>query len=116
MSDAIENIDVAETTEDIEAREKRELDQKEKLKRRAMFENNIIAKQMHTYDGRAFVWRMLSMTNAYHENLCGDALQMAKFEGERAIGLRLTHLVLTITPDQYNLMRSEALQREKGWK
>lgn len=90
-------------------------EQERKRKLRELHENNTLAKLVHTYEGRAALWLMLSECHIYHENQCGDALLMAKHEGERAVGLRITQKVLTITPERYNQMREEAVRREKEW-
>lgn len=109
----IEADDISESEAEKEAHE---ADQLRKRKARALYENNTIAEQMHTYKGRAFVWMVLAECGIYHENHCGDSLQMAKHEGTRAVGLRLTQKVLTVTPERYNQMREEAVLREKEWK
>lgn len=67
-----------------------------------------------TYWGREFYWRLLCEGRVFHPTYCvGDSHATAYNEGKRQIGLwAMTELQLS-SPDMYEKMRLEAIERER---
>lgn len=61
---------------------------------------------------REFIWRILSECGMTTQAPFGDALQMARFEGRRDIGLWLAIEIAQAPGDAYSRMQAEALARD----
>ena len=68
---------------------------------------------MATASGRRFVWRVLSMTGLHQDTGHTDPVMVGRFLGRRALGNQLYAEVITICPDEYLLMQSEAMTKTK---
>ena len=66
-----------------------------------------------TYAGRAVIWRMLGVTGLYADGFSLSHPEASRMAGRRQIGLWLNEEVLTISQALYNLMRDEAIARER---
>ena len=66
---------------------------------------------LKSYQGREFVWNLLSQCNLFDEAPMGSQ-ESARFEGRRDIGLWALNKCFTSNPDVYNLMQQEAHKRE----
>lgn len=78
----------------------------------------IIESIMNDEDGRAWMFDFLdSNCHIFSENsLNGTIERNAKFEGERAVGLRVLSQVMEASPEMFWKMRMEVLEREKAKK
>jgi|GEM_PF-970952 len=86
----------------------------QKTKRRSQAtekETEDFKKLIGTYEGRAFVWRILEKCEVYQTTFTGDALTSAFKEGKRFIGLAVMGEVFTASPVVYRLMQDEADER-----
>ena len=63
---------------------------------------------METGAGRRIVWRLLEETHIYQTCYRDNPLQMARAEGRREIGLKLTEWVSSHAWENYQLMLTEA--------
>ena len=63
---------------------------------------------MATGAGRRIVWRLLETTHVYQTCYRDNPLQMARAEGRREIGLKLTEWLSIYAWENYQLMLTEA--------
>lgn len=68
---------------------------------------------LSTRKGRDYYWHLLGLTGLFETSFATNALQMAKNEGERNIGLRLLTDLMRVSPDTYPLMVKEQ-EKENG--
>ena len=66
---------------------------------------------LKSYQGREFVWNLLSQCNLFVEAPI-DPQEVARFEGKRDIGLWALNKCFTSDSNVYNLMQQEAHKRE----
>lgn len=67
-----------------------------------------------TYAGRYMLWEQLSACKIYSDGFNGgDHAAMAREAGMRFVGLSLLEKVLTVNPEAYILMRTEAMARRR---
>lgn len=72
-------------------------------------------KMLGTYEGREFVYRLLAKGQMFATSFVGEApLTMAYNEGGRGVALWAYVEVFTARPEAYNLMVSEANDRERS--
>ena len=70
-------------------------------------ELNMVASVLNTYEGRWFVWNLLSACGVYDDGFDLNPLEMARRSGRRQIGLATLQNCLTANPNVYNMMRRE---------
>lgn len=75
-------------------------------------ELNCIREILTTYQGRQFLWNILSRCHVYKTSMSGRKHDVIFQEGERNIGLWLLNEVFTAMPNAYTLIRSEAMARD----
>lgn len=63
---------------------------------------------MQSGAGRRIVWRLLETTHVYQTCYRDNPLQMARAEGRREIGLKLTEWLSIYAWENYQLMLTEA--------
>lgn len=117
MSDAIDETaarDEEENTFDVYNREVIEEAEKNaiRLKQKKL---RVVEAIMSNEDGRAWMFDLLGGNcHVFSENsLNGTIEKNAKFEGERAVGLRVLDEVMTAAPEMFWKMRCEAVERDK---
>lgn len=97
----------ANDPEAIEAEQKKLARLKEKKLR-------VVEAIMGNDDGRAWMYEFLGDCHVFSENLMRDTPERnGRFEGERAVGLRVLGEVMTAAPEKFWQMRMEALERER---
>lgn len=69
---------------------------------------------MKTYNGREFVWRLLSECGLTSQAPFGDSGLMNRFEGKRDIGIWMVLEMNDLPADWYPQMQSEAMARTRG--
>ena len=67
----------------------------------------------NSYAGRAVMWNVLCKTGLYHDSFSLNHAEASRMAGRRQIGLWLNEELLTISQGLYNLMRDEAVARER---
>lgn len=92
----------------IEAEEKKAARIKEKKLR-------VVEAVMNNEDGRAWMYDFLGVNcHVFMENTMRDTSERnGRFEGERAVGLRVLGEVMIAAPEKFWQMRMEALERER---
>ena len=79
-------------------------------------EFNSASKVLNTYDGRAFVWALLTETGIHRTSFVGEfPMTMAYNEGCRKIGIWVENWLFTIDNKLYIMMREEAEEREQRY-
>lgn len=75
----------------------------------------VIESIMSSEDGRAWMFDFLGINcHVFMENQMSNTPEKnGKFEGERAVGLRVLEEIMTAAPEQFWVMRMEALKRAK---
>lgn len=69
--------------------------------------DEVVAEIMDTQKGRDWMHGLLTFTGLFETSFDKNALQMAKNEGERNIGLRLLADIHRVCPEQYVVMIQE---------
>ncbi|WP_059413440.1 Bbp19 family protein [Cupriavidus basilensis] len=69
---------------------------------------------MSNKSGRRFVLHLLNLAGTYRSCFDPNALQMARMEGERNVGLKLQALIEAVCPDRYLEMLSEHMKHERS--
>ncbi len=77
------------------------------LKRVEASERTVIRQIMGSHEGRAWIFKTLSLCHVYQSTFSTNALTMACAEGERNIGLQLTADVIAACPERYLEMLKE---------
>ena len=77
------------------------------LKRVEASERTVIRQIMGSNEGRAWIFKLLSLCHVYQSTFSTNALTMACAEGERNIGLQLTADVIASCPERYLEMLKE---------
>ncbi len=77
------------------------------LKRVEASERTVIRQIMGSNEGRAWIFKILSLCHVYQSSFSTNALTMACAEGERNIGLQLTAEVIAACPERYLEMLKE---------
>jgi hypothetical protein len=68
---------------------------------------------MSSEDGRAWMYDFLVVNcHIFSENRM-EGERSARFEGERAVGLRVLDEVMTASPEMFWVMRLEAIERDR---
>lgn len=70
---------------------------------------------LHSYEGRAFYWRLLSKCGIYKTSFTGDNTTFFN-EGMRQIGLWALEEVFTHSPESFAIMQAEAAARDIKYK
>lgn len=71
---------------------------------------------LSTYDGRAFVWKMLQFARVDQLSFAGEMpLTTAFNEGAKNVAQQTENLIFTATPEAYSMIRHEALLREQKY-
>lgn len=75
----------------------------------------VVQSIMSNEDGRAWMYDFLGINcHVFMENqMNGTAERNGRFEGERAVGLRVLDEIMQAAPEQFWTMRLEALKRAK---
>lgn len=92
----------------VEAAEKSALRLKEKQLR-------VIESIMNNEDGRAWMFELLGTNcHVFSDNPMRDTPERnGRFEGERAVGLRILDEIMTAAPEMFWMMRGEAVERNR---
>jgi hypothetical protein len=69
--------------------------------------------QMSSVQGRRFVWAWLSETGIYRDCTATESYQLGRFAGKRSFGLQILGELLSICPNEYLLMQSEAMKAQQ---
>lgn len=67
---------------------------------------------LSSYDGRAFLWRLLEECGIYTSSFTGNSTTFFN-EGKRHIGLWTLNEVMEVDPNAYHKMKVEAVERDK---
>lgn len=67
---------------------------------------------LSTYDGRAFLWRLLEECGIYTSSFTGNSTTFFN-EGKRHVGLWTLNEIMDVNPNLYQQMRVEAVERNK---
>ncbi len=67
---------------------------------------------LSTYQGRSFIWELLSQARIYHTTFSENSLTSAFHEGMRQIGLQLIARIDAVDQNAYAKLRREAVRRE----
>lgn len=103
----------AEPTDAGDEKQVRERKTKAKLQRQA--EMLRFAKLLGTYEGREFVWRLMTQAGLFGTSFVGELpLSMAYNEGKRSQALWVQVDIFEADPKAWALMQREAEDREKG--
>ncbi len=79
-------------------------------------EKETVRRILTTYEGRAFIWMLMQTAGADQGVFSGEApMTMSRLEGRREIGMWGRDWVFTAAPEQYNILRQEAIQREQHY-
>ncbi len=78
---------------------------------RKLREKERLAAVLNSYEGREFVWNLLSWCELFHSAPL-DQGEIVRFEGKRDVGLFVLDKCFTSAPDAYNLMQQEARARD----
>ncbi len=78
---------------------------------RKLGEKERLATVLNSYEGREFVWNLLSWCKIY-EVAPLDKEEIVRFEGRRDVGLFVWNKCFTSSPGAYNLMQQEARSRD----
>lgn len=71
-------------------------------------------KMLGTYEGREFMWRLLSEGSMFHTTFVHEAPHTTSWnEGKRQVALWAYTELFTAKPEAYTMMVSEANQRER---
>ena len=81
-------------------------------RRRAAGSKTVIRQIMASSEGRAWLYRFLSMCHVYQNPFSQNALSMAFMCGEMNVGQRLMADVVTAAPDKYFDMLSEQGEKQ----
>lgn len=75
----------------------------------------VVESIMSNEDGRAWMFDILGTNcHVFSENPMHDTAERnGRFEGERAVGLRILDEVMTAAPEMFWRMRCEAVERDK---
>lgn len=103
MSD-VEHYDAGEETQVKQKKTKAQLNRERELE--AL--RNILS----TYDGRAFLWRLLEECGIYTSSFTGNSTTFFN-EGKRHVGLWTLNEIMDVNPNSYQQMRVEAVERNK---
>lgn len=68
---------------------------------------------MATVGGRRYLWALMGACGVFSDTGSVDPLLVGRFLGRRSLGLELLAEVMTICPDEYLLMQSEAMKQDK---
>ena len=76
-----------------------------------------IARVLSTYEGRLLIWHVIRHISGVDDlSFVGEApLTNAFNEGGRRVGKEVQDLVFTAAPEQYSIMRHEAIDREERY-
>ena len=86
----------------------------DKVKLARLKEVQALHNLLGTYEGRWFMWRLLSESGIHSTSFVGEfPLTMAHREGKRAMGIWAELELFQSRPEAYTLMRREAEDREK---
>lgn len=73
----------------------------------------VVESIMSSEDGRAWMYDFLGVNcHIFSENRL-EGERSARFEGERAVGLRVLDEVMTASPEMFWKMRQEAIERDR---
>ena len=100
----IEPYDTGEETQVKQKKTKAQLNRERELE--AL--RNILS----TYDGRAFLWRLLEECGIYTSSFTGNSTTFFN-EGKRHVGLWTLNEIMDVNPNSYQQMRVEAVERNK---
>lgn len=90
-----------------------ELEQDEAQALAARIEQDDLKMLMSNASGRRFMWKLLGDCRIFHSNFSTSALEMARREGRREIGLKLLEQVHLLCPERYEEMRKEQLNGKR---
>ncbi len=69
---------------------------------------------MSSRRGRRLMWRLLDLSGPFRMSFDTNAMRMAFNEGNRNLGNRLLHEVMTISPEMYPVMMKEQQDGRDG--
>ena len=86
---------------------------KSKADRRATAEQRDLRKLLDTYEGRHWLWKIISEAGTHSCSFVGGYPDVTAFnEGARKFGTIILNEVLTCEPNAYMVMRMEAEKRD----
>lgn len=88
-------------------------DQKGKAKRMRMREQDDLKAVLSTVEGKRFVWRVLEFCGIHSDSFDTNALQMARKEGKRSIGLFLEVEIGQSCPEKFLEMQLMAAKEKE---
>ena len=68
---------------------------------------------MATVGGRRYLWALLGSCGVFLDTAGTEPLLLGRFMGRRSLGLELLIEIMTICPDEYLVMQSEAMKQDK---
>lgn len=117
MADMIdEQIAFDEQQETFDANDPGDIEEAEKSVARLKAKKlRVVESIMSNEDGRAWMYEVLgSDCHVFSENTMRDTPERnGRFEGERGVGLRLLDQIMTAAPEQFWIMRKEALEASR---
>lgn len=82
-------------------------DRARKAKRRDRAHDAVLGALMERAEGRAWLWELLGFCGVFQSSFAPNALEMARREGQRNVGLRLLAEINRVAPDGYMQMLKE---------
>jgi len=79
-------------------------------------EAEFVRRLLLTYEGRAFFSMIMKTANLDGSSFAGEMpLTMSHLEGQKEVGRWARNFIFTVAPEQYNLVKLEAIQREQQY-
>lgn len=68
---------------------------------------------MATPGGRRYLWGLMGSCGVFLDTCNTEPLTVGRFLGRRSLGLELLTEIMTICPNEYLVMQSEAMKQDK---
>lgn len=95
---------------DIAGQQRRQFQQLQELEKVRKQELADVQELLKTAAGRRYLWRMLGLAGVYQSSFSSDAMQMARSEGRRELGLVVLADITDADPNAYTTMLKEQNQ------
>jgi hypothetical protein len=94
--------------------EKRQQEAQEKLERERKLRINDLKKILSTPEGRRTIWNELSRAKTFADCFSTNSLEMAKFCGQRLVGLSLLADIMEARSEAFYQMYTEEMSKKKS--
>src|SRR5574343_400737 len=95
---------------DIAGQQRRQFQQLQELEKARKQELADVQELLKHAAGRRYLWRLLGLTGVYQSSFSSDAMQMARSEGRRELGLVVLSDITGADPNAYTTMLKEQNQ------